>query len=210
MVVVQLQIVHQCSLQIGSAVEAGLLQQLVDTAVEALGHAVRLRVPWRRQAMLGRQGCAGQVEGVLAAGLLVPGGETVGGLRAVVDQDLADPDGRGQLQAAQEIDTAVLGHVAVDVHEDPAHGAVDGDEQVAARGLDRHLGQVLDIDMNEARLVALEGLLRLNRFAFGFRDHVFKTRHPFALEQARDARAGNVWIDVLSRDEQQVVKGKIE
>lgn len=137
--------------------------------------------------MLGRQGCTSHIKGVLAAGLLVLGGETVGKLRAVIDQDLADLNGRGQLQAAQEIDTAVLGHVAVDVHENPARGSVDGDEQVAARALVRHLRQVLDVDMDEAWLVVLEGPLGRDGFAFGLRDHVFKTRHAFALEQACDA-----------------------
>lgn len=46
--------------------------------------------------MLGRQGGAGHVEGVLAAWLLVSGGETVGKLGAVISEDLADLDGRGQ------------------------------------------------------------------------------------------------------------------
>jgi len=46
---------------------------------------------------------------VLAAGLLVFGGETVGELRAVVGQDLADPDGRSQFEPTQEIDAARLG-----------------------------------------------------------------------------------------------------
>jgi len=94
-VVAQLQIIHQCGLQIGAAVEAGLLQQLVDAAVEALDHAVRLRMPRRRQAVLCRQCGASHVEGVLAARLLVFGGETVGKFRAVVGQDLADLDRRG-------------------------------------------------------------------------------------------------------------------
>jgi hypothetical protein len=39
----------------------------------------------------------------------------------------------------------------------PARGAVDGDEQVATRRFVGHLRQVLDVDVNEARLVALEG-----------------------------------------------------
>lgn len=185
--VVQLRIVHQCGLQIGTAVEAGLLQQFIDATVEALDHAVRLRVPRWRQTVLGRQCGASHVEGVLATRLFVFGGETVGKLRAVVGQDLADLDGRGQLQAAQEIDAALVGHVAVDVHEDPAGSAVDGDEQVAARGLVRHLRQVLDVDMNKAWFVVFEGFFGSDRFALGLRDHVFKTRHAFALEQACNA-----------------------
>jgi hypothetical protein len=95
--------------------------------------------------MLGRQGCASDVEGMLAAGFPVFGDETVGKLRAVVGQDLADLDGRSQLEPTQEIDAARLGHVAVDVHENPAGGTVDGDEKIAPRGLVGHLRQVLDV-----------------------------------------------------------------
>lgn len=74
---VQLQIVHQCNPQIGTAIEARLLQQLVDAAVEALDHAVRLRVAQWRQAVLGRQCGASHVERVLAAWLFAFGNETI-------------------------------------------------------------------------------------------------------------------------------------
>jgi len=43
---------------------------------------------------------------VLAAGLFVFGSETVGKLRTVVSQDLADFDGRSQLEPLQKIDAA--------------------------------------------------------------------------------------------------------
>ena len=165
MVVVQLQIVQQSGLQVGPAIETGLLKQLVDAPVESLNHAVGLRVARRCQAMFGGQSCAGDVESMLAAGFLVFGGETVSKLRAVVGEDLADLDGRSQLEPTQEIDAARLGHVAVDVHENPARRTVDGDEQVASRGLVRHLRQVLDVDVDEAGFVVLEGLLRRDRLS---------------------------------------------
>lgn len=79
---------------------------------------------------------ASSVKRVMAAWFLVSGGETVGNLRAIAVQDLADLSGRSQLQGgAQEIDPAPVVNFARDVQEDSAHGAVDGDEQVAARGL---------------------------------------------------------------------------
>jgi len=121
MVVVQLQIAHQCCLQIGPAVEASLLQQLVDAAVELLDHAVHLRMARRRQTVLGRQCGARHVEGVLATWLLVFGGETVGKLRAVVSEYLANLDGRGQLQAAQEIDATLVGHLTVNYMKAELH-----------------------------------------------------------------------------------------
>jgi hypothetical protein len=62
-------------------IETGLLQQFVDAPVEALDHAIRLRVARRRQAMLGRQGCTGHVECVFAAGLLVFGSDRLRSLK---------------------------------------------------------------------------------------------------------------------------------
>lgn len=71
MVVVQLQVVGQRGLQIHSAFETGLLQQLVDAAIDVLHHAVNLWVPWWRQAMFDFHACTRLVEGMLAARLLV-------------------------------------------------------------------------------------------------------------------------------------------
>jgi len=56
----------------------------------------------RRQPMFGRQGCASDVEGVFAAVLFVFGSETVGKLRTVVGEDLADLDGRSQLETRRK------------------------------------------------------------------------------------------------------------
>jgi len=51
----------------------------------------------RRHPMLGRQGCAGDVESMLAARFLVFGSEAISKLRAVVCQDLAEFDGEASL-----------------------------------------------------------------------------------------------------------------
>jgi hypothetical protein len=95
MVVVELQVVEQGRLQIGPAVEAGLLQQLADAAVEALHHAVGLRMARRRQTVLDTHAGVDLVEGVPAAGLLILRRAAVGELRAVVGQDLGELDWRG-------------------------------------------------------------------------------------------------------------------
>lgn len=60
------------------------------------------------------------------------------------------------------------------MHEDPAGCAVDSNEKVAAGGLVRDLRQVFDVDVEEARIAVLEGLLGLDGFAFSLWDHVFK------------------------------------
>jgi hypothetical protein len=94
--------------------------------------------------------------------------------------------GEASLSRRRKIDAACLRYVSIDVHEDPSRGAVDGDEQVAACALVRHLGQILDIDVDEARLVVPEGLFRRDRFAFGLRNQILQARHAFALEKTGD------------------------
>lgn len=124
MVVVQLQVVMQRLLQVGLAVESGLLQKLIDAAIEAFDHTVGLRMTGRRQAVFDAHAGADFVEHMLAAGLLVFACEAVRELRAIVSEDLADFDGRSLLEAAQEIDAAGVAHVVIDVQEGPARGAV--------------------------------------------------------------------------------------
>jgi len=127
------------------------------------------------------------IEGMVTARRLVFHREPVGKLQTVVGQDFGDFDGRGDFQSPQEIDAAAVGHVAIDVQKHPARGAVNGHEQVTTRCLVWHLWRVFDVDVNEARLIVLEGLFWRERFAFCLRDDVLQARHAFALEQARDA-----------------------
>lgn len=109
----------------------------------------------RYQAMLDGHAGTDFVEGMLATRLVVRGRDPVGELRTVVGQDFGDLNRRRQLEPAQKIDAAAVGHVAVDVQEHPARGAVNGYAEVAARGLVGHLRQVLDVDVHEALLVVL-------------------------------------------------------
>jgi hypothetical protein len=54
------------------------------------------------------------IERVLAAQFFAFHGEAVGQLGTIVGQYLVDSDRRGQLEPTQEIDAAVIRHVAVD------------------------------------------------------------------------------------------------
>jgi hypothetical protein len=63
-----------------------------------------------------------------------------------------------------------------------------------------HLRQVLDVDVNKAWLLVLEGLLGLDRFALCCGDDVLQACHTFAFEQAGKTRTGHVGIDVLPGD----------
>jgi len=89
--------------------------------------------------MLDSHACAGFIECVIAAGLLVFRGKAVSKLRAVVGQYFGNLDRRSLLQTAQEVYAALVRHVAIDVHEHPASSLINCHEQVASRGLVRHL-----------------------------------------------------------------------
>ena len=163
-------------LQFCLAIEAGLLEELADTAIEALDHAIGLWMTRRRQAVFDTHASTDFVEYMAAARLLVFVRETFGELRAIVGQDLADFDGRSLFESAQEVDTAGVAHVMVNMQEDPARGAVDGYEKIAAGSLIGQLWKVLDVDVNEAGLVVLEGPLGLDPFALRYRNDIVHAR----------------------------------
>ena len=87
----------------------------------------------------------------------------------------------------------------------PVHRPVDGDEQIPAMRLVRHLRQVLDVHVEEARLVVLErlpGLLLASHFGHKTRECCHTVAHQAAIQTgARDGR-----IDELTRQRQQVIQ----
>ena len=92
-----------------------------------------------------------------AAGLLVLVRKTVRKLRIIVGQYFAEFDGASVLETAEKIDAARVRHAVIDVQENPARCVIDGHKQIAAGSLVGHLREILDIDVNKARLVVLEG-----------------------------------------------------
>lgn len=73
--------------------------------------------------------------------------KAVGELATIVGEQLDEGDWTSVVELDQEFVAAAVGLVGIDLHEDPARGAFDGDEQVTAVGFIRHLRQVLDIHM---------------------------------------------------------------
>ena len=140
--------------------------------------------------MLDAELLAQAVEHVRAAGflLLAAGREAVGKLAAVVGQQLDDLDRAGLLDLAEEVDTAAVCLVGIELDENPARSAVDGNEQVAPCRLVRHLRQVLDVDVHKARLVVLEGFLRGRRGALRF-DQITQVGDAMAAQAAPQAGA---------------------
>ena len=77
---------------------------------------------------------------------------------------MGDLEGKGLDGLRQEGDGAGRGFVVLDREMDEAGGAVDGDIQVALAALavgGPELGQVLDVHVHEAKVVVLEGPVRL-------------------------------------------------
>lgn len=109
------------------------LQHLVDPPVEAIDHAVGLRVPWLDQAVFHAVGDADLIEGMLAGRFALTGGAKATRERfAIVGEDLGDFE-RGGLQEAFEEGAGMLGRFGQqDLHVDPARGAIDGGEKVFA------------------------------------------------------------------------------
>jgi len=213
-VAIDLQVIAQRRFELGPGREAGLVDDLADAAIEALHHAVGLRMTWRDQTMFDRQLLAQHVERVLAAANPVAGfrvfflaGKALGELAAIVGEQLDDGDRTGFIEHDQEVGPAAAGLVSIDLHEDPARGAVNGDEQVTAFGFIGHLRQVLDIHMYEAGLVVLERLF--DDGLVGFPGGQFKQAgDTMAAQAAPQTSARNGWIDELTRDRQQVIDGQ--
>ncbi len=61
--------------------------------------------------------------------LLAASREAVGELAAVVGQKLDDLDGTGLLDFVEEVATAAIGLVGIELDEDPARSTVDGNER---------------------------------------------------------------------------------
>ncbi len=120
-----------------------------DAAVEALHHAVRVRRIGFGVAVLRAEFGAGP-------------GEGRGEAAAVVGQHVGEAEGEGGRGLPQEGDGAPLGLVVLDREVHRARAPVDGDVEVslaplAVGGL--QLGQVLDVDVDEAEVVVLERAL---------------------------------------------------
>ena len=116
----------------------------------------------RDEPVLDAELLAQAVEHVCAAGflLLAASREAVGELAAVVGEQLDDLDGKGLLDFVEEVATAAIGLVGIELDEDPARSTVDGNEEIAPCRLVGHLRQVLDVHVQEAWFVVFEGLER--------------------------------------------------
>ena len=141
------------------------LEYIANAPIEALHYPVGLGRPGLGQPVLDAKFRAQPVELMFSSGLaLARGKQAVCELFAVVRQQLDDPQRAGLVHGLQETACARGRLVTFNHHEHPARGPVDGHEQVAAPGLIGHLRQILDVHVQVARLVCLEGFVWLLRF----------------------------------------------
>ena len=101
-VVVEPGVAFERGLQILARAEVRGRQDVADAPIEALDHAVGLRMTRLGEPVLDAEQGARTIEGVLARGFLALGGEAIGELAAVVGQHLLDLHGRFGAQAPQE------------------------------------------------------------------------------------------------------------
>ena len=180
------------------------VEHIGDAAIEALDHAIGLGSPGWCEAVLDAQCLAQEVELMMARRLTFAGGEqAIGELLAVVGEQALDFAGAGPVQRCEKGGGGLGGPVGLDRDEDPARGAVDGDEQVAPTWLIRHLRQVLDVDMQITRLIGLESLVagrNLPRFEVG------QPAHAVSSQTAVQPGTGDRFIEKLAHDHQQVIQ----
>ncbi len=208
-VVVGLHIAQERCLQFSRRSEACLADHLTDSAVKSLDHAVGLRVAWWAQAVLDIERFAAHVELVVPRWFTLFAGEAVGELAAIVREQLGDLHGRRLLQAIQEVHAAVLALIRIDVHEHPARGTVDGNEQVAPLALIGHLRQVLDVHVQEAWLVVPEGLERrfgLSSISKRLGLKLSQIAYTVAAQAAIQPGTRDVWVDELAHHRDQVIE----
>ena len=104
---------------------------------------------------------------------------------------------------------ALVGLVAIAAHEDPPHCSVDRHENIAPVSLIGHLWQVIDVDVQEARLVVLEGLQGLG-LAFDLGLQASEVGDAVTAQAAVQARARDVGVDELPSYDQQVAQRQLQ
>lgn len=204
--VVQRHVAHQCLRQIFTTGEAVCFEHIGDAAIETLDHAIGPGCAGSGQAMLDAQ-CAAKLVKLMIARCLAftAGKQPVGEFLAIVGEDFVHPDGAGPVQGVEKRAGAGGGLVVLDLHKHPARGAINGHKQIPPGALVGHLGQVFDIDVNEAGLVAFEGLVGRSR-RLGFER--LQIAHTVATQASVQARARGAGADELAGDRKQIVQGQ--
>ena len=133
---------------------------LDDATIEALYHAIGLGLSRLNKAMLDFVGMTDFVDKMVTGRLaLADGAEAVGKLFTVVSEHLRYGERRGLEETLTETLRRLGGFVFQDLHIDPPSRAVNGDEEILVVVLVGHFRKILDVDVNESRLIVLKGLV---------------------------------------------------
>ena len=137
-------------------------QHLANPSVEALHHAVSLRMTRLDESVFDPVVSADTIKTMTPGRVALAGGtKAIGKLFAIIGQHLLDLEGRFIDEPLEKFGGIFRRLFAQDFHVNPAGGAVNGHEQIAMRGLVWHVRQLLDVGVNESRLIILKGFLRL-------------------------------------------------
>ncbi len=111
--------------QLTDGIKPRLFQQLIDAAVEALDHTVRLWAARLGQTVLDAMLCTQLVKGMVAGGLAFSGGaKPVGKFLAIVGQNLDDPERGGGDRSLQKTLRRGRRFTAFNLQINPACGPV--------------------------------------------------------------------------------------
>ena len=202
--VVQGHVAQQRLLQVLAAAEPVGFENIGNAAVEALDHSVGSGRSRLGQPVFNPQRLAKLVKLMAATGLALSGcKEPVRELLAVVGQQLVDFDRAGLVQSFEEGFCTGGRLVGLDGHKHPACGPVNGDKQVAPLGLVLHLGQILHVHVQVARLVALErfvGLLGRGRL------QCIQIAYTVAAQAPIQSRTRDIRAEKFTRDGEQIIE----
>ena len=196
---------HKRLLQIFITGEPLGFQHIGNAPIEALDHAVAAGCARFGHAVRNVQGLTQLIKLMVARGLTrATGKQPVGELLAIVGQNFLHLDWASLVQGDEKRASGSGSLVALDLNEHPARGAVNGYKQIAPAGLVGHLRQVFDIDVDEPRLVAFEGFVRLAEF-FGLER--IEVTYAMATQATVKTRARGLLANELTRNSQQVIQG---
>ena len=204
--VVQGHVTHERLLQILTTGESMRFEHIGNAPIKAFDHAIGSGRAWLGQAMFNVQGLAQLIKLMVPRGLaLTAGKQPVGELFAVVSQNFLHLDRTSLVQGVQKRASGSGRLVTLDLNKHPAGGAVNGHKQIAPAGLVGHLGQVFDIDVDEPRLVAFEGFVRLSGL-FGLER--IEVANAVATQATIKTRARGLRAKKLAGDGQQIIQGQ--
>ena len=207
--IIDLEIAFQSPVEIFGGVEVGGGEDLADPPVEALDHPVGLGVTRGDQSVFDMVFGTGLIEGVLTTGLVVTLEEAIGELGAVVGQEFGEGEGGFGPKLFEKGGGTSRRLFRMDLQVHPAGGSIDGDKQVPPLGFSWKLRQILDIDMDKAGFIVLEGLVRC-WWTFLSRPQSRQIRDPMAAETAIQSRTAHARVNELPHHHQEVIHAQLQ